>query len=48
MRFRGVGGRGEGQAGEAEAQGGPSDGEGGTGLALGKMMDMMRLQGEQL
>ena len=29
-------------------RGGPLGGEGGTGLALEKMMEMMRLQGEQL
>ena len=43
VRFRGVGGGGEGEAGQAEAQGGPLGGEGGTGLALEKMMEMMRL-----
>ena len=42
VRFRRVGGGGEGEAG------GPPGGEAGTGQALEKMMEMMRLQGEQL
>ena len=48
VRFRGVGGGGEGEAGQARAQGGPPGGEGWTGQALEKMMETMRLQGEQL
>ena len=47
VRFRGVGGGGEGEEGQAGVQGGPLGGDSGA-LALEKMMEMMRLQGEQL
>ena len=46
VRFRGVGG-GEGKEGQDKEQGGPLGGDNGA-LALEKMMEMMRLQGEQL
>ena len=48
VRFRGVARGGQGEAGQAGAQGEPLGGEDGTGQVLEKIMDMMRLQGEQL
>ena len=47
VRFRGVGGGGEGEEGQAGPHEGPLGGDSGA-LALEKMMEMMRLQGEQL
>ena len=47
VRFRGSGGGGEGKEGQDKEQGGPLGGDNGA-LALEKMMERMRLQGEQL
>ena len=48
VRFRGVGGGGDNGIEQAGAQGGAPSNEGGTSQTLERIMEMMRLQGEQL
>ena len=48
VRFRGVGGRGADEARQDGASGGTQGGKGGTGQTVERMMEIMRLQGEQL